>query len=888
MPCIAAQREARQSKDGDGETRPLFYWRLRLPKMPTKDSLSQPGSFRSGRALISAGQVDASAIGQGMKSAARGLEAIGDGLYRREEKEKRENDALDLIRAESAQRAALFETERAFDGDGDYGSHDRRFTPLATQETDRAASLIRDPKNREMWRLKAENDIIAGRQRLVDRADKMGRQERIVSLQNELEGYRNSFTDAKATSEDRARIIQQSRDAIELGKRSGMLDPMTASKFDDNYVRGAVKQDAERRVLEDPEGLRRELFGGRDVPMPLDEAENPETRAKPMAGDGKQGPTSLTDFARGKGRPENNAVPAAAPAVGPGREESGRFMVEGLDIKDRVDPNAQYGRSATAQAEPFTGIVLHHTGGDGADKFIKYGQSVDRERGGSFGYHFYVDKDGTIFQGAPMDARTNHVKPPSARERRDATGLANENAIGISLLGSGGDETPEQLAAVKQLADSLSGTYGIASNRIVGHGDLQHDRESREGQAALKAIRGEIRAGDLKTTSATGRYAMLSPLERAEFLKKAETAIRTKHEGEKTFVKQMLDDDVESVRRTGQGAELDLTDAKRVLQSDELHRYFLKRSEAELEHKGTSDLYKLPEEELQNRLSADRRIGGIKPASGEAFFEAKYRVYDKAEKKVNELRTLRETDPARAVDEFPEVTQASEAAQAAPDDPEALQNLARARLDAQGKVGIPDGLRTPITKAEAKVLAAPLRGVEGDRMEKAATDWYTGLQQRYGPYGRVVAEASIEYALTRDKDLAKLATGQIQSLANGVLPSASSIRRTEYLMEANRALGAYGGDFVGEPMRQYARISPRTASQQSPDDSLPGQAYLGDTNPNQIYFDETGGAHIEGRYIPPGAVKMLNDNPGLASQFNSHYGSGIAETILAGQMSPND
>ena len=97
-----------------------------MPKMPTKDNLSAPGSFRSGRALISAGQVDASAIGQGLKSAARGLEAVGDGLYRREEREKRENDALDLIRAESAQRAALFETERGFDSDGDYASHDSK------------------------------------------------------------------------------------------------------------------------------------------------------------------------------------------------------------------------------------------------------------------------------------------------------------------------------------------------------------------------------------------------------------------------------------------------------------------------------------------------------------------------------------------------------------------------------------------------------------------------------------------------------------------------------------------------------------------------------------------------------------------------------------------
>src|SRR3972149_1897383 len=259
------------------------------------------------------------------------------------------------------------------------------------------------------------------------------------------------------------------------------------------------------------------------------------------------------------------------------------------------------------------------------------------------------------------------------------------------------------------------------------------------------------------------------------------------------------------------------------------------------------------------------------PRPAEPFFEAKAKVYDKAEKKINELRVLRETDPARAVDEFEEVRVAAEAAQAAPDDPEALQNLARARLDAQGKVGIPDGLRTPITKAEAKVLAAPLRGVEGEYMEKAATDWFAGLQQRYGPYGRAGAEASIEYALTRDKDLAKMVTGQIESITQGLQPSAASIRRTEYLMEANRAVGAYGGFCVGEPMRQYG-AGARTTSQPLADDSTPGQ----------IYMNPKGGAQIGDRFIPQGAIDHLLQNPALADRFNEKFGMGVAETILSG------
>jgi hypothetical protein len=834
-----------------------------LPKLPDKNSLSDPGSFRSGRAVISAGQVDASAIGRGLEAAGRGIGQVGDTLYAKQEKEKNQQDALDLIRADAMQSNALYEAERQFDQDGDHASHESRFVPLAQGVNREAASIIRDPQKREMWQLKAQNDILQGRSRLAKRAETYGRQERIVQLESTLDGYKNSFTDPKASHEDRARIIDQTRNSIELAKRSGIIDPASAAKLEESYVRGAVKDEAERRLLDDPEGLRRELLG-KDAPLPLDDMANPETRAKPMPGQpAPAGPGSGQTFDRG-----------------PGREEAGRFIINGIDIKDRVDPNAQYGRSATARAEPFQGIVIHHTGGDGADKFIKYGQSVDRERGGSFGYHFYIDKDGTISQGAPMDARTNHVKPPTARERRDRTGLANENAIGISLLGSGGDETPAQLAAVKELAGALSSTYGIDKGRIVGHGDLQHDRESREGQAALKAIRGELRTADLGLPAPQGRYSALTPLERAEFVKKSETAMRTRLEGQREQLKQQLDDDVESIRRSGQGSEVDLDTAKRVLEPNQVNRYFLNRQEAELEHRATSDLYALPEAALQNRLSDDRAAGGVRPLPGQAGFEMYAKVYDKAEKKANDLRTLRETDPAKAVDEFPEVKTAAEAVEAAPDDPEALQTMVRARLDAQGKVGVADGLRTPITKAEAKILAAPLRGIEGTMLEKTASDWYEGLQQRYGPYGRAVAEASIEYALTRDKDLANAVTGQIAAVTNGERVPAASIRRTEYLLEANRAMAAYGGDFVAEPHRQYGVSQPRVTGAPGPDDATPGQAYLGNTNPNQVFLDKDGNANIDGRHIPKAAIDLLQSNPGLAEEFERKYGSGIAAPIL--------
>jgi len=329
--------------------------------------------------------------------------------------------------------------------------------------------------------------------------------------------------------------IEQSIEAYRGIVPAPVLDEMR-QKAAKEFVRN-LKENADAKTLDrltgdlfDAPGSTQPSLGG-GISGKVDEAENPETRAKPTTGEAKpDGAVSITDYARGKGRitgPRAEAVSRETKPVSPGREEGGRFVVNGLRIVDRVSDDAEYGRSASRHAQPFKGIVLHHTGGDGADRFIKYGHSVDRARGGSFGYHFYIDKDGTIYQGAPMDKRTNHVKPVSHGQRKDASGLSNENAIGISLLGSGGDETPEQLAAVKQLAGSLSKTYSIPTSRILGHGELQNDRESREGQAALKAIRGEVMTATLEDPTMRGAFARELAAARGDIVARA-NALREK------------------------------------------------------------------------------------------------------------------------------------------------------------------------------------------------------------------------------------------------------------------------------------------------------------------------------------------------------------------------
>lgn len=175
-----------------------------------------------------------------------------------------------------------------------------------------------------------------------------------------------------------------------------------------------------------------------------------------------------------------------------------KFEAEGLDIAYAAAPGAVYGKTATKNRKPIQALVFHHTAEpDSRDpvQSVKYGQTYDRQRGGSFGYHFYIDREGNIIQGAPLTARTNHLKDPSKAQRHTHRHITNENALSVSLIGTGKRPTPAQLKAAERLGEAIAKKFNIPGANIVGHGETQSDRESSEGRELARLLRSR------KTTS---------------------------------------------------------------------------------------------------------------------------------------------------------------------------------------------------------------------------------------------------------------------------------------------------------------------------------------------------------------------------------------------------
>lgn len=182
------------------------------------------------------------------------------------------------------------------------------------------------------------------------------------------------------------------------------------------------------------------------------------------------------------------------------------LTVAGRTVQYWGRPDAPY---AGITSEPFRAVIVHFTDETPILRLVKYGHTTDIRRGGSFGYHVYIDRAGRILQGAPLGRRTNHIKPPEADERTGTRpDLHNGNVVGVSLVGACASSpaailtyrcseetiTADQMAAASAVVNELRARFRLPCGAIVGHGELQTDRLPFEGRTLARQAREECSA----------------------------------------------------------------------------------------------------------------------------------------------------------------------------------------------------------------------------------------------------------------------------------------------------------------------------------------------------------------------------------------------------------
>jgi hypothetical protein len=180
-----------------------------------------------------------------------------------------------------------------------------------------------------------------------------------------------------------------------------------------------------------------------------------------------------------------------------------KIEIPGLAVSYWADPSARYSVTANAVASKPLAIVVHHTSVQPILDLVRYGHRYDEERGGSFGYHVYVDAAGRVVQGAPLSKRTNHIKPPGHAARTGvAYDVSNANTVSVTMVGACRSTgavtdfcreetlTPEQIEAGVIVVTWMMARFQISKDRVFGHGELQSDRASFEGSTVVRAVRG--------------------------------------------------------------------------------------------------------------------------------------------------------------------------------------------------------------------------------------------------------------------------------------------------------------------------------------------------------------------------------------------------------------
>jgi hypothetical protein len=439
--------------------------------------------------------------------------------------------------------------------------------------------------------------------------------------------------------------------------------------------------------------------------------------------------------------------------------------------------------------------------------------------------------------GVTAASGVNRIKDHAFRVESDINRAGLDERLEGRLKAASREPDPAERAKILK-----DGQNDIASN--VGKGYLNAEQGGRKArgwaedyaEASVSRLPPEERLKVLEAPRGedgrTNTEADFIPeARRKAMVREARSEIGVQTAG----IKSRIEDDLTSYRNTGKGVDLDPGDVKKILGDNKFVEWQQKRVEAYETWSATHDLSSLPDAQLSARLAA------VRPVPGAEGFARQQKLYDAVEEQIGQVRKFRREDPARSVHDDPNVRAATRALD--PEKPETRRRLVETRMAAQERAGIPEDMRSPITKEEALALAEPLRRSLPGQEREVLTKIGKEFKEQFGPH----AEAAFEYTLRAqriDAEVAKTATRVMKKLAIGENPTKAEVRSLDTESEISAAVGAVNGK-PATPQR--AAMPPAVTA---------------------------------GMAAPARAIEALRKNPGLAADFDKKYGAGLAKKLL--------
>lgn len=341
----------------------------------------------------------------------------------------------------------------------------------------------------------------------------------------------------------------------------------------------------------------------------------------------------------------------------------------------------------------------------------------------------------------------------------------------------------------------------------------------------------------------------------------------------KAKLKSVMDSDIASITATGKPVQLD-RELKEYFKTETLSHELISsklgegaaltwednRQLAQRVNGATEGMEGLPQSAIMDRLNR------LVPQGGEPDFIRRQAVSEAASKQATKIINDRLADPAAAADKQPEVAALLEKIHADPTDMQAAKDLTVARMKAQEYLGIPDRMRTPITLNEARQIANPLLDKANANPALAA---------------KTIVD-SVKAITGGDADLAHRALSTVLQVKDVSKEQAESTASA--LAAANRPVAQ--GDAPAQPKKLtgFDPTQPYTGS-----DGIPSY-YPPPPGPSDNYADnpDVGNPFVPGaKMLPAEHIKMLRQNPGLSSEFDTTHGRGAAQWVFDNQPQAN-
>lgn len=669
-----------------------------MPTLPTKKDL--------GRVFP---QPSPSIRAPDMTSQYRGLQQLGGTIAAWGQEREQKDDALELIKAEAELRKGLYEIQRDFQNDSDYPTYDQRFQERRKALLDRTSSMVSGERARELWATKAGMEAEVVRDKILRRGQHLHREGQLADLDASLDTHLNIIANPRSSQDERDQADTAITHAIDLAKRTGVLDPVKSRKLREKYG-----QEAERITT------LNKLSSGEDVEKILNELGVAHTQKKraiisPILETGEadprkgiarvysdtEGTWSFGNFGLNTGGSMQRFIKDYASDLGftaePGtaefRTQWNRIATENPD-KLIAAERAWYSDTIASKVP---------------DRLISAG--VPGEIANDTRVQTYF-ADRSVQQGG--GSIKNH-----SRRIAEAVGMSTDADSFIKAM------THLDVSSVER--DFVTRLAEVEAK----HGKEVRDRFA-QGLRNRSLRRADMSMGsDDVEDGYAGPYKYMTPRQRLGLANTVKAAHHSK-------VVQDLRDDAEYIKDHGvapkdsQGRTA-IDRAKLFLSPSQMRAAEFKIQSAHTEYKAISPLKEMPESVARDH------IDGLLPShalEGEHYAIAA-RIHDKAMREWDRVLRKRDSDPADAVETSKEVVEAIKRINAlgggVPNSVK-YEHIIDARLKAQERLGIPVTLRKIITKREAyNLLQLPRNPTEED-VEAAFRDASKRAVERYGKY----------------------------------------------------------------------------------------------------------------------------------------------------------